>query len=89
MPLCVWIREHERKRDEDHGNEEREGDHSGCRPNRERRSGHLRVADGQGPRRAAIYVAKHSDRQIRQAIQAEARRCGYTPGTILAIHYEA
>jgi hypothetical protein len=40
-------------------------------------------------RLAAIYVAKHGDRAVRQAIQAEARRCGYTPSTILAIHYEA
>ena len=59
------------------------------------------MADGPRPRRpspieklgwkrlAAIYVANHSDRQIRHAIQTEAQRCGYTPSTILALHYEA
>jgi hypothetical protein len=53
------------------------------------RDGRRRIEKLGWKRLAAIYVAKHSDRAIRQAIQAEARRCGYTPSTILAIHYEA
>ena len=52
------------------------------------RDGRRRIEKLGWKRLAAIYVAKHSDRQIRQAIQAEARRCGYTPSTILALHYE-
>jgi hypothetical protein len=53
------------------------------------RDGRRRIEKLGWKRLAAICVAKHSDRQIRHAIQAEARRCGYTPSTILAIHYEA
>ena len=52
------------------------------------RDGRRRIEKLGWKRLAAIYVAKHSDRQIRHAIQAEARRCGYTPSTILALHYE-
>ena len=53
------------------------------------RDGRRRIEKLGWKRLAAIYVAKHSDREVRHAIQAEARRCGYTPSTILAIHYEA
>ena len=52
------------------------------------RDGRRRIEKLGWKRLAAIYVAKHNDRAIRQAIQTEARRCGYTPSTILALHYE-
>jgi len=39
-------------------------------------------------RLAAIYAAARPGSAIRQAINAEARRCGYTPSTILALHAE-
>ena len=37
---------------------------------------------------AAIYAAAKPASAIRKAINAEARRCGYTPSTILALHAE-
>jgi hypothetical protein len=37
-------------------------------------------------RLASIYQA--GDAKVRQAIKNEARRCGYTPSTILALHAE-
>ena len=39
-------------------------------------------------RLAAIYYAHRPGSDVRQAINAEARRCGYTPSTILALHAE-
>jgi len=53
------------------------------------RNGRRRIENLGWKRLAAIYVARHSDRDIRNAIQDEARRSGYTPSAILAIHYEA
>ncbi len=37
---------------------------------------------------AAIYYAAKPGSKIRKAINTEARRCGYTPRTILAINAE-
>jgi len=39
-------------------------------------------------RLARIYYAAKPGSKIRKAINAEARRCGYTPKTILSIHAE-
>ena len=39
-------------------------------------------------RLAAIYYANKPGSAVRKAINAEARRCGYTPRTILALHAE-
>jgi hypothetical protein len=39
-------------------------------------------------RLAAIYYANRPGSRIRQAINREARRCGYTPRTILALNAE-
>ena len=39
-------------------------------------------------RLAGIYFANKPGSRIRKAINAEARRCGYTPGTILALNAE-
>jgi len=39
-------------------------------------------------RLARIYLANPPDSTIRRAIEREARRCGYTPRTILALHAE-
>ena len=39
-------------------------------------------------RLARIYDANRPDRKIRKAINAEARRCGYTPRNILALNAE-
>jgi hypothetical protein len=40
-------------------------------------------------RLAAIYAAARPGSSVRKAINAEARRCGYTPRTILALNAEA
>ncbi|MCG3178328.1 MAG: hypothetical protein BIFFINMI_00655 [Phycisphaerae bacterium] len=37
---------------------------------------------------ARVYYAAKPGSTIRKAINAEARRCGYTPSTILALHAE-
>ena len=37
-------------------------------------------------RLARIYLAARPGSGIRKAINAEARRCGYTPRTIIALH---
>ena len=37
---------------------------------------------------ARLYTAARPGSGVRQAINAEARRCGYTPGTILALNAE-
>ncbi|MCD4823047.1 MAG: hypothetical protein K8S55_00430 [Phycisphaerae bacterium] len=39
-------------------------------------------------RLARIYDANRPGSRIRKAINAEARRCGYTPRTILALNAE-
>jgi len=39
-------------------------------------------------RLARIYLAARPGSAIRKAINAEARRCGYTPRTIIALHAE-
>ena len=39
-------------------------------------------------RLAAIYYAYKPGSAVRKAINAEARRCGYTPATILALNAE-
>ena len=39
-------------------------------------------------RLAAIYYASAPGSAVRAAINAEARRCGYTPSTILALNAE-
>jgi len=39
-------------------------------------------------RLAAIYGATRPGSAVRKAINAEARRCGYTPSVILALHAE-
>jgi len=52
------------------------------------RAGRRPVAALGWKRLAAIYAAARPGSAIRQAINAEARRCGYTPSTILALHAE-
>ena len=39
-------------------------------------------------RLAALYAAAKPGSAVRKAINAEARRCGYTPRTILALNAE-
>jgi len=39
-------------------------------------------------RLAKLYYAARPGSAVRKAINAEARRCGYTPSTILSIHAE-
>ena len=39
-------------------------------------------------RLAAIYNASKPGSAVRKAINAEARRCGYTPSTVLALNAE-
>ena len=39
-------------------------------------------------RLARIYLASRPGSAVRKAINAEARRCGYTPRTIIALHAE-
>jgi len=39
-------------------------------------------------RLARIYLAARPGSAVRKAINAEARRCGYTPRTIIALHAE-
>jgi len=39
-------------------------------------------------RLAGIHLASRPGSAVRKAINAEARRCGYTPRTIIALHAE-
>ena len=39
-------------------------------------------------RLAGMYLAARPGSPVRKAINAEARRCGYTPRTIIALHAE-
>ena len=52
------------------------------------RGGRRRVETLGWKRLAAIYAAAAPGSAGRKAINAEARRCGYTPRTILAINAE-
>ena len=52
------------------------------------RNGRRRVEVLGWKRLAAIYYANKPGSAIRKAINAEARRCGYTPSTILALNAE-
>lgn len=50
------------------------------------RNGRRRIETLGWKRLAAIYNANKPGSAIRKAIEAEARRCGYTPKTILTIN---
>jgi len=52
------------------------------------RNGRRRIETLGWKRLARIYYANRSGSRIRKAINAEARRCGYTPSTILALNAE-
>jgi len=52
------------------------------------RDGRRRVEELGWRRLARIYLAARPGSAIRKAINAEARRCGYTPRTIIALYAE-
>ena len=52
------------------------------------RDGRRRVERLGWRRLARIYLAAKPGSAVRKAINAEARRCGYTPRTIIALHAE-
>lgn len=52
------------------------------------RNGRCRVERLGWKRLAAIYAAARPGSAVRRAVNAEARRCGYTPSTILALNAE-
>ena len=52
------------------------------------RNGRRRVEVLGWKRLAAIYKSHAPGSAVRKAINAEARRCGYTPSTILALNAE-
>ena len=52
------------------------------------RNGRRRIEVLGWTRLAAIYYANKPGSGVRKAINAEARRCGYTPSTILALNAE-
>ena len=52
------------------------------------RNGRRRIEAIGWKRLARIYAAARPGSAVRKAINAEARRCGYTPRTILALHAE-
>jgi len=52
------------------------------------RNGRRRIETLGWKRLAAIYESHAPGSAVRQAINAEARRCGYTPSTILALNAE-
>jgi len=52
------------------------------------RNGRRRIEALGWKRLARIYYANRPGSRIRKAINAEARRCGYTPSTILALNAE-
>ena len=52
------------------------------------RNGRRRIEVLGWKRLAAIYAAARPGSRVRKAINAEARRCGYTPRTILALNAE-
>jgi hypothetical protein len=50
------------------------------------RNGRRRIEVLSWKRLARIYYANRPNSKIRKAINTEARRCGYTPRTILALN---
>ena len=52
------------------------------------RSGRRHIETLGWKRLAAIYESHAPGSAVRKAINAEARRCGYTPSTILALNAE-
>ena len=52
------------------------------------RNGRRRIEVLGWKRLAAIYHASRPGSAVREAINIEARRCGYTPSTILALNAE-
>ena len=52
------------------------------------RNGRRRIEKLGWKRLARIYLASRPGSAIRKAINAEARRCGYTPRTIISLHAE-
>jgi len=52
------------------------------------RDGRHRIERLGWKRLASIYLAAAPGSAIRKAINAEARRCGYTPRAIIALHAE-
>ena len=52
------------------------------------RNGRRRIEKLGWKRLAGIYAANEPGSAIRKAIQREARRCGYTTKTIIALHAE-
>ena len=52
------------------------------------RNGRRRIEALGWKRLARIYAAARPGSAVRKAINAEARRCGYTPRTILGLHAE-
>ena len=52
------------------------------------RNGRRRIEVLGWKRLAAIYCASRPGSRIRKTIEAEARRCGYTPRTILGLNVE-
>ena len=52
------------------------------------RDGKRRIERLGWKRLARIYYAARPGSAVRKAINAEARRCGYTPRTIIALHAE-
>lgn len=52
------------------------------------RNGRRRIEVLGWKRLAAIYHAAKPGSDVRKAINAEARRCGYTPSTILTLNAE-
>jgi len=53
-----------------------------------RPNGRRRIETLGWKRLAGIYYAARPGSKVRKAINAEARRCGYTPSTILALNAE-
>ena len=52
------------------------------------RDGRRRIEKLGWRRLARIYLAAKPGSTVRKAINAEARRCGYTPRTIISLHAE-
>ena len=52
------------------------------------RNGRRRIEVLGWKRLAAVYESHAPGSAVRKAINAEARRCGYTPSTILALNAE-
>jgi len=50
------------------------------------RDGQPRIRKLTWGRLARIYKTRRTDRKVRPAIEGEARRCGYTPATVLVLN---